>query len=295
MKKLGVDLSTLIMPDNLKNDLQSIQDQIDEKRKQIRNLQSNNSKLRKLVIVEGESPSAAAEAKAWKQVGGGAGLPSGSTAYSGINDVRARINELQGMNTEEAAQELSILTKFIEEYDKALQKVSQTATQQIELNNQEIDQRKIAVQALKNQQAEIENQAIAASKEQEIVKQIIDLLNQLSSARNEVADDYDAEKQAQAADIAAKQKNIKAMQAQEQQYQKNVTQLDSANKSQKTNTIELDRNTGVLAKATKQVVTYGTVLNLLKRVYNETINAVRDMDKALTGMAVVTTMSREQT
>lgn len=47
-------------------------------------------------------------------------------------------------------------------------------------------------------------------------------------------------------------------------------------------------------KAAKNVFAYGTAYSFLKRIYKETIKTVRDLDKALTDMAVVTTMSRKE-
>ena len=44
-----------------------------------------------------------------------------------------------------------------------------------------------------------------------------------------------------------------------------------------------------------KTVLYHNAVNMLKRMLRTTINVVQDLDKAFTDMAVVTTMSREQT
>lgn len=49
-----------------------------------------------------------------------------------------------------------------------------------------------------------------------------------------------------------------------------------------------------VGRAAKNVITYGSVYGLLRRAYRETIRTVTDLDKALTDMAVVTTMSRKE-
>ena len=67
--------------------------------------------------------------------------------------------------------------------------------------------------------------------------------------------------------------------------------VDTINKASESQ----QRNTSILARATKQVITYGSVVSLLKKAYQVTIDTIKDMDKALTDMAVVTNMSREQT
>ena len=55
-----------------------------------------------------------------------------------------------------------------------------------------------------------------------------------------------------------------------------------------------EKNTSILGQATRQVVTYGGAVALLRNIVNTTRRTIEEMDEALTGMAVVTTMSREQ-
>lgn len=55
-----------------------------------------------------------------------------------------------------------------------------------------------------------------------------------------------------------------------------------------------DGPTSTVGKAAKNIITYGTVYNLLRRAYRETIKTITELDKALTDMAVVTTMSRQE-
>lgn len=49
-----------------------------------------------------------------------------------------------------------------------------------------------------------------------------------------------------------------------------------------------------MGKAVKQVFAYGTAYKFLRRIYKETIRTIRDLDKALTGMTVVTGISRKE-
>ena len=49
-----------------------------------------------------------------------------------------------------------------------------------------------------------------------------------------------------------------------------------------------------IGRAAKNVITYGSVYALLRKAYRETIRTVTELDKALTDMAVVTTMSRKE-
>lgn len=61
------------------------------------------------------------------------------------------------------------------------------------------------------------------------------------------------------------------------------------------NTKAQKQNTSTIAKAAKQVLTYGSIVGLLRRAYQTTLTTIKQMDEALTGMAVVTNMTREQT
>ena len=49
-----------------------------------------------------------------------------------------------------------------------------------------------------------------------------------------------------------------------------------------------------VGKAAKNIITYGSIYTLLRRAYRETIRTVTELDKALTDMAVVTTMTRKE-
>ena len=49
-----------------------------------------------------------------------------------------------------------------------------------------------------------------------------------------------------------------------------------------------------MGKAINQIFNYGVAFSVLRRIYNETLRTIRDLDSALTEMAVVTSMNREQ-
>lgn len=55
-----------------------------------------------------------------------------------------------------------------------------------------------------------------------------------------------------------------------------------------------DKNRTTLGKAVHNVISYGTVLRVLRTMYNKLITTIKEMDKALTGMTVVTSLTREQ-
>jgi TP901 family phage tail tape measure protein len=79
-------------------------------------------------------------------------------------------------------------------------------------------------------------------------------------------------------------------------------EVDKSRKSQqaktastKESTKAVKENTSTLARATKQVFNYGIAFTALRRIYRETLRTIRDLDKALTEMAIVTTMNRKET
>ena len=72
-----------------------------------------------------------------------------------------------------------------------------------------------------------------------------------------------------------------------QQTDKNKDSEEKHNKSL------IDTSTS-FGKAVDNVFSYGTALTFLRTIYNELISTITDMDEALTGMTVVTQLSREE-
>lgn len=57
---------------------------------------------------------------------------------------------------------------------------------------------------------------------------------------------------------------------------------------------ENKKTPGIIKKAATQVLTYGTVISLFKRSLSEAKRTITELDKALTDMAIVTNLTREQ-
>ena len=116
--------------------------------------------------------------------------------------------------------------------------------------------------------------------EKAIYNELTQILEQLSQARKRQAD----------VSNAASAENKK-----QQNEAKNtsgaVRQLTA---EVNTNTAAQNKNNSTVAKAAKQVFTYGSVMGIFRRVYRTTIQTVVEMDKALTDMAVVTSMNRQE-
>ena len=105
----------------------------------------------------------------------------------------------------------------------------------------------------------------------------------------------DAEKEVTAAILSASQAITKAKTDEKNAIRAATEKTKEDTKQKEENTKAQKENTSTVAKAAKQVFTYGTVLGAFRKIYRTVINTITEMDKALTGMAVVTNMSREQT
>ena len=84
-----------------------------------------------------------------------------------------------------------------------------------------------------------------------------------------------------------------SIQTQARATEEATTQQSKNNNEVKLGTEIQKKNTSTIATAAKQVFSYGTIMSLFRRTYRKVISTVRDLDKALTDMAVVTSMSRE--
>lgn len=68
----------------------------------------------------------------------------------------------------------------------------------------------------------------------------------------------------------------------------------AAQKSAKGTNDALKGQNTTMGKAINQVFNYGIAFSMLRRVYRETLRTIKDLDSALTEMAIVTSMSRDE-
>jgi TP901 family phage tail tape measure protein len=78
-------------------------------------------------------------------------------------------------------------------------------------------------------------------------------------------------------------------------FEKYNEELKKSKKGQKSVTEEVDKGNNSFQQAAKNVFSYGIAFTALRRIYRETIRTVTELDKALTEMAIVTTMNRKET
>lgn len=86
----------------------------------------------------------------------------------------------------------------------------------------------------------------------------------------------------------------KAVNEAKQKHKEYQQELNKTKKATEGVTQAQDKNDSVFGKAVKNVVSYGTALQLVRNLYNKFISTIKEMDEALTNMTVVTQLSREQ-
>lgn len=137
------------------------------------------------------------------------------------------------------------------------------------------------------EKASIEELKAKVATSTELTEQEKQMVNQLIAAQTELGNART--QQANAVDRATKEE--KELRDERERstgtVKNNTTEIYQNSKAQ-------ERNTSTVAKAAKQVFTYGTIMGLFRRAYQMAIGTVKDMDKALTDMAVVTSMSRTE-
>lgn len=194
----------------------------------------------------------------------------GTDVLVGYDQLIAKKKELEASNKKETS-EWREVTAAIENADAIISKHKTTLEQEI-------------------QQKEEERRAIIASREAKR-----DELNNLSTS-TAVEKKLTSEQQKSLQDISHTLIDIDNANSTYNSGLEEVTESQEKNtKAVVVNNKEEIKKTGTLKRAATQIFTYGTALRLMRALYQELITTVTKMDEALTGMAVVTNMSREQT
>lgn len=182
-------------------------------------------------------------------------------------------------------QEEEQIRAAIQQTEAAVKQKTSTIQSEISQEQNKIaalqQERAAAVENKHNVEEQIKNNQQLTAQQQQLTNAIVGASNQVSNAES---------RQAEAADRAAK-----AIREEERALNQKKNATSGATAVTEQNTKAQERNNSTVVKAAKQVFTYGTVLSAFRRIYSTVTNTVKEMDKALTGMAVVTNMTREQT
>lgn len=300
---IGLDMSSMAVPTKMVEELKKVNDEL---AKQEEHLAALKDLKRQEESIAGPKGGATAKARAiaFEQTGGKQ-LDTGSDVqFESIADVKAKIKTLKTENKgrdpeseeyKKTAQAIQELENYVVRYNDKLnvlvttaQKHKATIQQQIEAQEKLIAQTREKISVIEAEANASQSKQQLSDSERQALEKTRSLASETVKIRNDQVTALENEKDAQA---EAKRAAGEAAE-QQRQAQKAIDNLTNGINNQNKS---LNTNTTTFGRAAKQVFTYGTVLNILKRVYNETIKTITEMDKALTGMAVVTTMSREQT
>ena len=304
-QKFGLSLSSLVIPKDLQADLEKTTEALKEQQRQLKNLKSqySNATSKFIESPDGQlAPTTKAEDMAFNKAGGKR-LDTFGTQYGGANQFQnaKQVEELKNKLIEQNKtlaetdeqyqkniQSIRELNDFLARYKQKLGEVVQAAKAKATQVQQDIQGQEASIQATKAEIASTQEKIRAQAGEEASATKVIDAIKQIADIRSDHSDALQEEKDR----INALNEAQKKAASQEKQTQKAI---DDANNSLERQNKTLDTNTTTFGRAARQVFTYGTALNILKRLYSETIKTITDMDEALTGMAVVTSMSREQT
>lgn len=304
-QKFGLALSSLAVPKDLQSDLEAATAKLKDQQRQLKNLQQQYRTASAKVASDG-GPSESAKTSALLKAQKGKEINTGSDQvnFDSAEAIQSYISKLTEANkslqeTDIAFQQnkttIAELNEILEKYNKILQQVVQQAQQKMTTTQAEIQVQKANIAGTKEEINVLQQKVREQAGETSAASQTVDILTELSTVRSAQADALQNEKDKLAAEKRAQEEAAKAKREAEEQDKKLSKSIEDISKKTNDQTSAIKTNNTTWGRAAKQVLTYGTAISFLKRVYSETIRTITEMDEALTGMAVVTTMSRAQT
>jgi TP901 family phage tail tape measure protein len=207
---------------------------------------------------------------------GGAGLPPGMKGAENLHLVKERLlkkeQELQDLNDKGGSKETKkykAIQAEIKKYNKYLDENKTTINRINDLNKKEIK--------LNEQKAALSNELVDLNRQQQLaIGQSVSELPEMVKTNAAIQEYVDAKNKLikSAADQA--EANAKARQSE--------VDLDGAQKKTKKSLLEK-----IFA-----LMTFQKIMQFANRVLRDSIKTIKDLDKAITDMAVVTNMSREE-
>lgn len=199
-------------------------------------------------------------------------------------------------------------TDFLQNYNKAESDLLNKIKNKIGIEQQQVSQYSALVAAAKKEiaaeqeslKAQQENNA-TTQKSTQIYQETENIKSNVTQITDNYAEALKKEKIAQADAMAnekqaeaEKQKNIKAQQQFKASVDKTVSSLVDTNKQTNQASASVSGFGASTVKAATKIITFASIVTLMKRALKESINTIKDLDKAFTNMAVVTSMSREE-
>ena len=276
-------LAGLQLPKTVSEQFAQLSKNIADAQANIKNLRFANSQLKSDLTSRGTGLNYSAKNEIFQQtlkdVGVGSSLTIDGKQITSLQEFTQAYRQLTKtvQNNEEAQKKYKTVLEQCQTIEQQVNSVIQqkynTTQQQINSNNQIISSEQQKIQQWIKEQQEIKDTASAQSQLTEEQKQFLtevtnvkNTLTQLNSSQTE--------------------NNTKTQQATQKTQQYTVA-LNTNNQTQ-------EKNTSLLTRATKTLINYSMIYATLRRILQATITTFTEMDEALTGMAVVTNMSREQ-
>ena len=292
LNKFKLDLASVTVPKDTTAQLEQIEKKMQRMADLNKELGSKKSGLSRSwgITADGEStgPSKAqANRTAASHLGTDTLVPGTNKMITSYDQLEEVVSNLLKLNRELTSSEKEVMDIW-EQVQQALKQGAQQAVKEWEQTNAQINKNKEAIKELGEEYKQVSSQGLSDSKTSDEVKEEVQAITNLSDT---LTTEYTvACEQARA---ATDKKN------QEQEETSRVVQ--SNNRATQEQTKIITPNTGAfkkkqttLGKAINNVVSYGTALSVVRTVYNRLISTITEMDKALTDMTVVTSLTREE-
>ena len=265
-------LAKLMLPQDLATKLEALQKKIGEINEQTKELNQRRFGNERKLNTKNESGLAQTEEnRVFNEVNSGP-VELGDNVISSWRDFNNIVNEMR--NTGKlTGDQLKQVEQIITQTTAAMSHRKDELTASVAADRQSIASNKEKVTALQQEISTLTATDNAQDRLTTEQQEYLNLIKQLSSAITQ---------------LRSQQVNTN------EEVERTTSVQTNATTATQNHTNATQRNTSAIGKAVKQVFTYGSALQILRRAYSTIISTISDMDKALTGMAVVTTMSRQE-
>jgi hypothetical protein len=218
------------------------------------------------------------------------------TARTILSDQEKLIEGLKQTNLEnKEAIEAQIRSNEFHKLDKQTQEEIVAKTKGRLTVQKAIERSQLANKAQIDNQAVLEEKINKVKEKREALSRTDKLLAEKRLELTRSIADAEVKIQTTESDPKKQKQSLEILDVIKNEYGKLPTKIKEADDSQKRFNKNLQASNGTFAKAAKQVFNYGIAFTFLRRIYRETLRTIRDLDKALTEMAIVTTMNRQET
>lgn len=276
-------LAGLQLPKNVSEQFAQLSKNISDAQANVKNLRYANSQLKSSLTSRGTNLNYDAKNDIFQQILKdseiGSSLVIGDKQITSLQEFTQAYRQLTQSvkNNEEAQKQYKTV---LEQCQTIEAQVNTTIQQQYNNIQQQISSNKSLI---KSEQQKIQKW----TQEQQNIKETTSAQKQLTEQQKQFLDEVTKIKTSLTQLNSTQTENNTKTQQATQNTQQHTIALNTNNQVQ-------EKNSSLLTKATKTLINYSVVYSTLRRVLQATITTFTEMDEALTGMAIVTNMSREQ-